>query len=356
MNLIDFRRWAVVAHKDDTGLGRMARDARRVLGLGRHIVIPSERLANHPLDPAADFLLASTDPAGKVAQALEGLQGILVLERPDWHPDLLRTARERGVLTVGVPMWEWFRHAAPAWAWCDLFACPNRMALRTLQKFGRENVVELPWCLDLASLPTQKIAGPARRFVHNAGLVDFNDRKGTRDTIEAFRRVQRDDIRLLVRMQKEAELPPPDPRIEIRIGNVADHAELYRDADVAIQPSKMEGIGFMVLEAVAAGLPVVTLDYPPMNEFVPQPEMRAAVRWWKPRAFHASWNLPHSRLALPHRRDLARRIAWCADHDLAPIAAQNRAWAEAVFAPEALRRVWAETLGERLFTGSAASL
>ena len=39
-----FADWAVVAHKDDTGFGRMAADARKVLGFGHHFVIPSERL------------------------------------------------------------------------------------------------------------------------------------------------------------------------------------------------------------------------------------------------------------------------------------------------------------------------
>ena len=31
---VDFSRWAVVAHKDDTGFGRQAADIRAVLGLG----------------------------------------------------------------------------------------------------------------------------------------------------------------------------------------------------------------------------------------------------------------------------------------------------------------------------------
>ena len=44
---LDFKQWAVVAHKDDTGLGRQARDIRKVLSLGRHIVIPTERLTDH---------------------------------------------------------------------------------------------------------------------------------------------------------------------------------------------------------------------------------------------------------------------------------------------------------------------
>ncbi len=54
MSVLDLSRWAVVAHKDDTGFGRMAMDARSVLGVGRHLIIPSERLTDYPPVAAND--------------------------------------------------------------------------------------------------------------------------------------------------------------------------------------------------------------------------------------------------------------------------------------------------------------
>ncbi len=265
---------------------------------------------------------------------MQGLQGIIFFERAGWHHDLLRCARERGVATVGVPNWEWFLADDENWNYCDLLVCPNEMGLRTVRSYGRMNSIRLPWCLDLKSLPLCSIEGPARTFVHNAGLVDADDRKGTRDTIQAFRRARRKDIRLIVRLQKEVPLPKIDDRITVQIGNVASHADLYRQVDVAIQPSKMEGIGFMILEAVCAGLPVISTDYPPMNEVVLQPEMRVRTHWWNRRAFPTSW-AKHAHLRLPRQGDIVRRIEWCADHDMAPFSRQNRAWAEETFPPTA---------------------
>lgn len=340
---IDFQRWAVVAHKDDTGFGRMAADLRRVLGLGRQIVIPSERLEDRALDPASDRLLRKDDPLERLEAALDGLDGIVFFERPDWHPRLLETARRRGVRTVCVPMWEWFAGGAPEWAFCDLFACPSRFAADAVRRHGWTNTIVLPWALDLSRLPARAIAGPARLFVHNAGLVDADDRKGTRDTIAAFMRVKDPSLRLLVRLQKPAALPPHDDRVEVRVGNLADPAELYATGDCALQASKMEGIGFMVLEPVASGLPVVTLDYPPMSDFVAQPEMRVRKRWFRRRAFPTAW-VPHAHLRLPRIGDLAARIAWCATHDLGPVARANRSWAENVFAREHLRAEWTRAL------------
>jgi glycosyltransferase involved in cell wall biosynthesis len=352
MKTLDFNQWAVVAHKDDTGFGRQARDIRKVLSIGRHIVIPSERLTDHPLNPHDEVLLSPQAPEARVKEILQGLQGIVFFERASWHPDLLRCARELGVATVCVPNWEWFRAHDKNWIYCDLFACPNEMALQTVRHHHRANSVLLPWCLDLDSLPARSVTGPARVFVHNAGLVDADDRKGTRDTIESFHRTRPKDIRLIVRLQKEAPLPETDERIDLQIGNIGNHADLYRNVDAAIQPSKMEGIGFMVLEAVCSGLPVITTDYPPMKEYVRQPELRVRTHWWNRKAFPTPW-VKHAHLRLPRKDDLIRCIEWCADHDMAPFSKQNRAWAEEIFSADHLRRQWSETFDARLF--SAAS-
>lgn len=354
MNTLDFNQWAVVAHNDDTGFGRQARDIRKVLSIGRHIVIPSERLTDHPLNPRDEVLLSRNDPEARVKEVLHGLQGIIFFERTSWHPDLLRCARELGVATVCVPNWEWFRGTDKSWDNCDLFACPNDMALRTVRRYGRTNSIFLPWCLDLDSLPALSIAGPARTFVHNAGLVDPDDRKGTGDTVESFHRTRRKDIRLIVRLQKEAPLPEIDERIDVQIGNIESHADLYRNVDVAIQPSKMEGIGFMVLEAVCAGLPVITTDYPPMNEYVLQPELRVRTHWWNRKAFPTAW-IKHAHLRLPRKDDLVRLIEWCADHDMDRFSDQNRAWAQETFSRDHLRKRWSETVDARLFSTDSKS-
>lgn len=48
----------------------------------------------------------------------------------------------------------------------------------------------------------------------------------------------------------------------------ADLPALYRSADVFVFPSTKEGWGLVVLEAIAAGLPVLTANRPPFTEFL----------------------------------------------------------------------------------------
>lgn len=340
---IQFDRWAVYAHKDDTGFGRMASDVRAVLGFGHHLVIPSERLLDHPVDGINEQFLAADASPEAIRSLLYGLVGILFFERHAWHPDILRIAREMGVATVCVPNWEWFKGNASEWQFCDLFACPTRFTEQIVRSYGFTNTCYLPWPLDLNKLPHRRVSGPARHFIHNAGLVDHDDRKGTRDTIEAFCRLTRQDVRLTVRIQKDAPLPAMDDRVEVVIGNFDKVSELYSIGDICVQPSKMEGIGFMVLEPACAGLPVITTNYPPMNEFIKQEELLCRPRWRKRKAFASQW-IRHAHLKLPSIADLVRKMEWAASHDLSFVSSANREWAEATFNHQSLRISWYEIL------------
>jgi len=342
---LPFSRWAVYAHKDDTGFGRMASDVRSVLGFGHHLVIPSERLVDQPVDGTTERLLPADSSVEFVRSLLSGLEGILFFERPNWHPQLLRLAHELGVTTVCVPMWEWFKGNAPEWKYCDLFACPSHFTEEIIRSYGFKNTCVLTWPLDLAKFPKRRVTGPARHFIHNAGLVDADDRKGTRDTIKAFCRMKRSDVRLTVRMQKLVPLPPLDDRVEILSGNLQSVADLYLTGDICVQPSKMEGIGFMVLEPVCSGLPVITTNYPPMNEYVRQADLRCRTKWFKRKAFATHW-ISHAHLKLPSIRDLTRRMEWAAETDMSTISTYNRQWAEATFDPHFLRESWSECLAQ----------
>src|SRR4051812_35022923 len=85
-----FKDWAVVAHKDDTGFGRMAADIRSVLQFGHHFVIPSERLEDHVVDGVTERWLPRDASEELVRNLLGQVSGIVFFERHTWHPNLLR--------------------------------------------------------------------------------------------------------------------------------------------------------------------------------------------------------------------------------------------------------------------------
>ena len=117
---VDFSNWAVVGFKDDTGLGRMCQDIQKVLGVGMHIICPSERIPGKEAQGSTEFFLDSDVQHEKIRQQLDGLDGLICLERL-WSDDLITNAKQLGLKIVCVPMWEWFRGTDSKWNQVDLF-------------------------------------------------------------------------------------------------------------------------------------------------------------------------------------------------------------------------------------------
>jgi glycosyltransferase involved in cell wall biosynthesis len=69
-----------------------------------------------------------------------------------------------------------------------------------------------------------------------------------------------------------------DPRIDFRVGTFSPFP--YSEGDVYLYPSRLEGIGLTLPEALSSGLAAITTDSAPMNEFVRHGEngMLIAVR------------------------------------------------------------------------------
>jgi len=78
-----------------------------------------------------------------------------------------------------------------------------------------------------------------------------------------------DDAERLGLAVHDGAIPPPAADVA-RVGIVADDdmQVVYRAADVLAFPSTREGFGLVVVEAMAAGLPVVASDIPVLAEFL----------------------------------------------------------------------------------------
>ncbi len=61
-----------------------------------------------------------------------------------------------------------------------------------------------------------------------------------------------------------------DPRIELVIDDMPtdEHLRLFASCDVCLGPSRWEGLGLFLYEAIAFGMPQISNDSPPMNEVV----------------------------------------------------------------------------------------
>jgi glycosyltransferase involved in cell wall biosynthesis len=340
-----FNDWTVVSFNDDTGLGSMAKEIKTTLGIKRHLVCKSKKLTTKSINPIYELLFDNDTQSCELINFLQNTKGIICFEYVDWHKGLLSICNKLNLKIVCIPMWEWFRGTDEIWKSVDLFLCPNKKALQIVHSYGFQNASHISWALDLARLPKRQIKGYGNHFVHNAGIVDNDDRKGTFATIKAFTKVRNPDITLSVRIQKETQLPKfEDPRIKVEVGNFSlDH--LYQIGDVAIQPSKMEGLGFMVLEPVCCGIPVITNNISPINEYGSSLNLRLRTKWFNRNSFaKVVAKIKHAYMREPSVANITKAIEWCTTNPVTEISVDNRKWAEKKFNPTLLRTEWSTIL------------
>jgi glycosyltransferase involved in cell wall biosynthesis len=170
-------------------------------------------------------------------------------------------------------------------------------------------------------------------FFHSAGWGGVNNRKGTDLLLDAFRRVT-GQARLVLHSQASiskygeasAEIVGNDSRIQF-IEKAVPAPGLYHLGDVFVYPSRLEGIGLCVPEALACGLPVITTNNAPMNEFVADGVNGLLVRVKETRMRGDAYYWPET---IPDVEHLAEQMQRYVDdrESLAAHKEQARKWAE----------------------------
>lgn len=191
----------------------------------------------------------------------------------------IEALRAAGVATVGRFVWEQFsrRDAEPAKRALEVIYSLTACERERYRGIGIESP-RVHWGIHPELLAySRDDDGPSQgpvRFFYPAGFL--SRRKPLPQVLKAFGRLAGDDVRLVVKGQVERRLElleraaERDARIEVVIEDLPaeSHLRLFAAADVCVAPSRWEGLGLHLYEAMALGLPVITNDNPPMNEVV----------------------------------------------------------------------------------------
>ncbi|MCB0205322.1 MAG: methyltransferase domain-containing protein [Anaerolineae bacterium] len=221
-------------------------------------------------------------PGTPLSQWLAELDVLVVCEV--LLPSLFAQARQQGVRVVYVPNLEWATApgGVPGWckrvreSGCQVWAKSAQIAAALAGQHLESDLV--PWSIpdpvrrDRCARPI----GPVT-FLLNAGMGGWRQRRGVDIALRAFALVRHSsqDIALLVKTIKPlARYAPADlldtPGLRVVEGLLSrpDLMALHEEADAVLYPSRWEGFGLSLLEALHAGLPVLATDGWPMNELV----------------------------------------------------------------------------------------
>lgn len=200
-----------------------------------------------------------------------GLDLLIFNERHDC--DRLRPLREAGFKTLCLQEWEFVSPEAESVeamnACFDGILAPTECAYRRFREIGLERVYHIPWGVDLALFqPWKKQANAPLHFFQPVGFGGVAGRKNADVTRRAFAKADTGDATLLMTLQRPGE--DETGKFATRRGTLTrgEMAALYGQADVALLPSRWEGLGLTFIEALASGLAVVAADAPPMSDYV----------------------------------------------------------------------------------------
>lgn len=193
-------------------------------------------------------------------------------EEYDW--ELVRAVKEAG-FTVVTYLDYYKNEWEPNMGLYDLVLCSTQRSYELVRDVCR--AIYIGWCVDTKRFRPRRGLEPRATFFHNAGWLGINYRKMTPAVILAFDAVKRvlPEATLFIHAQVgPGKLPPSTQRILARQPAITYHVEtvpppgLYHRGEILLFPSKLEGLGLPLPEAMACGLPVIATDAPPMNEFV----------------------------------------------------------------------------------------
>jgi len=337
-------RLAIVGWANDSGVGREFTDAISHLPVAAAFVlynaskptkhgllakVPHVLAREGPLDPQMEDFIARYKP-----------DTILTWEVPgSWSFPALW--KRRGIRWVSVAHWDWFAvEHQKLWRHADLIA-PNEMCRDGLAKLGLHSTI-LPVPVDTARFPFRP-RSRASRFVSVYGFGGIGDRRGLPELGDAWSRCASAAPSLpalVLRAQKvPSELTDTHRQfVHVRVGNTTDPADLFEDADVAVQPSRFEGVGLTLLEAQACGLPVITVDAEPMRTLAP--DLLAAI------GQRASVSIMGKPVVstIADVQALADRIGSLFGRDISELSHAARKRVEELYSWDALRTSWIDVL------------
>lgn len=255
----------LVGFNTATGIGSNCKRMFKNLPIDRWLIPEHKTMAYGDEDtlPSHGIYRLSGDDWETANAFLDGLNIVISYERT-WPLSLFVKAKQKGIKTILLCNAEWVNPHEAAFIMADQIIIRTKHGLNHLIGLGMgHKTTFIPCPVDINELPFKQ-RNIAKKAVFVNGLGGVNGRKGLISIIMALNikplPIDIYSINDISHLFKQFDNPiyPKTKTI----------AEFYQNCDIAIQPSLYEGTGLSILEALASGVPCITTDYGPMNEYI----------------------------------------------------------------------------------------
>jgi len=195
-------------------------------------------------------------------------------------PKTLQAALDANIRVLYIPNLDWAKLGTSSDAWIQwvrahpevVIVAKSAQVQECLDAHGISSTL-VPWSIPDEVVRDRPTPPETTRFYMNAGLGGWQDRRGVDIAVKAWRIVQAECPEAtftLKTLRPAAQYKLDLSGIDVQEGMLprAALAEKYQEVDVVLYPSRWEGFGLSLLEALHAGLPAIATDGWPMNEMV----------------------------------------------------------------------------------------
>lgn len=259
----------VAGYLCNTGIGSLIEDLKNNLPVDSHYVIRHHLygIDQRKLSPMVYLGSGPVDLQRWVSQR----SAVIVVEAPFENalPILCYSKRVPLICIVNI---DWFNPKEPWVKFVSTFVAPNKFTYQSLLAMGINNVEYIPASVDTEMFQFRQ-RNVCNQFLFCNGRGGFRQRKGADLVEKAF-----SEMKYPLDICTQSSVNFCTELSSLIEGDVQDRNSLYASGDVYVAPTRWEGYGLHILEAMACGLPVLTTSGDPMAEYVRNTEWHINVK------------------------------------------------------------------------------
>lgn len=278
----------VIGYNATTGLGIIISWFKRFLLIDSHFIIKHPTIGYGDLYTLNNIFISKECSDKEMREYIESfnVKTVFIIETP-FNFNYFKILKENNIKTIFMPMLDTLsiNVILPYKKYIDIVICPTKICYERYKKWFLNKAIYLPYPIDTEYFNPKNIEYKNKYFfLHNQGNGGAHWRKGSEQVYKAFKLMQHlcENASLWINRQ-----PTLDPiyhltqnvdNLNINVMNFSNQIDIYKQGVIYLAPSKREGIGLPIIEAMSCGLPVITTNAPPMNEWITNKDMLISVK------------------------------------------------------------------------------